>query len=64
VSETTTLNIGSALDVVYVMRVRDGVDVFRHYLPRYARTPAVFFDGGRFGYSDLSGTHVLNVPRP
>jgi len=60
VSETTTLNIGSASDVVYVIRARDGADVFRRYLPRYARSPVVFLEGGRFGYSDLAGTHVLN----
>ena len=63
VSETTTLNIGSAPDVLYVIRARDGTDVFRKYLPRFARSPVVFFEGGHFGYSDLSGTHVLNVGR-
>ena len=62
VSETTTLSIGKARDVVYVLRTDDGTDVFRRYLPRYARSQVVFFDGGFFGYSDLDGTHILKIP--
>jgi hypothetical protein len=61
ISETTTLSIGSARDVVYVIRTSDGADVFRVYLPRYARSQVVFFDGGFFGYSDLAGTHVMAI---
>jgi hypothetical protein len=60
-SETTTLSIGSARDVVSVIRTSDGADVFRVYLPRYARSQVVFFDGGLFGYSDLAGTHVMTT---
>ena len=63
VSESTTLNIGNARDVVYVIRTSDGAEVFRRYLPRYARSQVVFFEGGLFGYSDLAGTHVLTIPR-
>lgn len=61
-SETTSLNIGSAPDVVSVFRAADGVDVFRLHLPRYARSEVVFFSGDLFGYSDLRGTHILTVP--
>jgi hypothetical protein len=61
VSETTTLNIGEARDVVYVIRSSDGSEVFRRYLPRYARSQVVFFDGGLFAYSELTGTHVLTI---
>lgn len=61
ISETTTLSIGDARDVVYVIRTSDGSDVFRRYLPRYARSQVVFFEGGLFAYSDLEGTHVLKV---
>ncbi len=63
VSETTTLNIGTARDVVSVIRTNDGTEVFRVYLPRYARSQVVFFEGGFFGYSDLGGTHVLKIPQ-
>jgi hypothetical protein len=62
ISETTTLNIGDARDVVYVIRASDGTDVFRKYLPRYSRSQVVFFAGGFFAYADLTGTHVLKLP--
>ena len=62
-SETTMLSIGEARDVVYVIRVDDGSEIFRAYLSRYARSPVVFFDGGYFGYSDLDGTHILTISR-
>ena len=62
ISETTTLSIGNARDVVYVLRTEDGADVFRRYLPHYSRSQVVFFDGGFMGYSDLEGTHILKIP--
>ena len=62
-SETTTLNIGTARDMVSVIRTNDGADVFRLYLPRYTRSPVMFFDEVLFGYSDAAGTHVLRVSR-
>jgi hypothetical protein len=61
ISATTTLSLGSAPDVLAIIRTRDGRDVYRRYLPRYSRSPTIFFNGGLFGYSDLSGTHVLRV---
>ena len=62
ISETTTLSIGNARDVVYVLRTEDGAAVFRRYLPRYSRSEVVFFEGGFLGYSDLEGTHILKIP--
>jgi hypothetical protein len=62
VSETTTLSIGNAKDVVYVLRTEDGTVVFRRYLPRYSRSTVVFFEGGLLGYSDPEGTHILKIP--
>jgi hypothetical protein len=62
ISETTTLSIGNARDVVYVVRTEDGAAVFRRYLPRYSRSQVVFFDGGLLGYSDPDGTHILKIP--
>ena len=64
VSETTTLSIGNARDVVYVLRTSDGAVVFRRYLPRYSRSEVVFFEGGFLGYSELEGTHILKLPTP
>ena len=61
ISETTTLSIGHARDVVYVLRTDTGADVFRTYLPRYTRSQVVFFEGGLFGYSNLEGTRILKV---
>lgn len=61
ISETTTLSIGRARDVVYVLRTDTGADVFRTYLPRYTRSQVVFFEGGLFGYSNLEGTRILKV---
>jgi hypothetical protein len=62
ISETTTLSIGDARDVVYVLRTDTGREVFRTYLPRYTRSQVVFFEGGLFGYSNLEGTRILKVP--
>jgi hypothetical protein len=61
ISATTTLSIGNARDVVYVIRAADGTDVFRRYLPRYTRTSVVFFDSGLFGYTENGRTHVLAI---
>jgi hypothetical protein len=63
VSTTTSLSIGGLQDTVYVMRTDDGGEVFRRYLPTYTRSAVAFFEGGSFAYSDLQGTHVLELPR-
>ena len=63
VSATTTLSIGSAADLVFILRARDGTDVFRAHLSRYSRSPVVFFEGGLFAYSDDGGVHVLKMPQ-
>jgi hypothetical protein len=62
ISETPTLSIGNARDVVYVLRTNDATVVFRRYLPRYSRSQVVFFEDGFLGYSDFAGTHVLKTP--
>ena len=62
ISETTTISLGNARDVVYVLRTDDGADVFRRYLPRYSSSQVVFFDGGFLGYSDFEGTHIVKIP--
>lgn len=65
-SVTTSLSIGEVRDAVYVLRVADGAEVFRRYLPRYARS-AVFFPGSDlFAYTEFDGTRatalVLQIP--
>ena len=67
VSVTTSLSIGEVRDAVYVLRAADGVEVFRHYLPRYARSVVLFPARDLFAYTDWDGsratTVVLRVPR-
>ena len=58
VSITTGLNIGRIQDEVYVLRTRDGQDVFRRYLPTYTRTPVIFPSDDLFAYT-TAGTTVL-----
>jgi hypothetical protein len=41
-------------------RIRN--DVQLRYSPRYTRSQVAFFEGGLFGYSNLEGTRVLEVP--
>jgi len=62
ISASTTLSIGSAPDLLAIMRASDGRDIFRKYLARYSRSPTVFFEGRLFGYSDVAGTHVVRLP--
>jgi hypothetical protein len=64
ISVGTSLNIGNAADAVYILSSADGREVFRHYLPRYSRSPVAFLDGGFFAYSDLLGVRLLRVPPP
>ncbi len=61
-SATTTLSIGDTADLLAIVNAADGRDVYRRYLARYSRSPTVFFDGGLFGYSDLTGAHVVRLP--
>jgi hypothetical protein len=55
-STTTNLSIGRIRDSVYVLRVRDGVEVFRRYLPTYSRSQVAFLGAGRFAYDDWDGS--------
>ncbi len=60
-SVTSTLSIGSTADAVSVVRVADGAEVFRKYLPKYTRSSVAFGDAGRFVYTDLDGVEVLAI---
>lgn len=60
-SVTSSVSIGSTLDAVSVLRVADGTEVFRKYLPRYTRSIVAFPDARRFIYTDLEGLHVRRI---
>jgi hypothetical protein len=66
VSTTTALNIGHIRDAVYVLRARDGAQVYRAYLPAYARSRVTFLGSSRFAHDDRDGERfgirILEVP--
>ncbi len=66
ISTTTSLNIGRIKDAVYVLRTSDGKEVWRRYLPTYARSSVVFLGDMFFAYTDWDGAHiavrVLQIP--
>jgi hypothetical protein len=66
VSTTTALNIGRIRDSVFVLRTSDGVEVFRRYLPTYARSRVAFLGSFRFALDDREGerfgVRVLQIP--
>ena len=62
-SVATALNIGHIKDAVYVLRARDGSEIFRRYLDTYTRTPILFPTNELFLYSAGKGTHLLRVFR-
>jgi hypothetical protein len=66
VSTTTSLNIGHIKDAVYVLRASDGQEVWRRYLPAYARSSVTFLGERLFAHTDFDGTHVtvrvLQIP--
>ncbi|HXX56294.1 MAG TPA: hypothetical protein VEJ17_00710 [Candidatus Nitrosotalea sp.] len=66
ISTTTSLNIGHIKDAVYVLRTSDGKEVWRRYLPAYARASLAFLGDKLFAYTDWDGVHatvrVLQIP--
>lgn len=65
-SVTTSLSIGSVADSVYVLRSSDGAQVFRRFLPRYARSGVAFPGDDLFAYTEWDGARaellVLRLP--
>jgi hypothetical protein len=61
ISVGTALNIGNIEDSIYVLRVSDGKEIFRRFLPRYTRTPVVFPDKDLFLYSADGKTVLLRI---
>ena len=63
VSVSTQLNIGRIRDSIYLLRARDGVEVFRRYLPTYTRSPVWFPNDDLFAYTADAQVLVLRRPR-
>ena len=63
VSVATALNIGHIRDSIYVLRAKDGAEVFRRYLPTYTRTPVLFPTDDLLVYTADGKVLVLRVPR-
>jgi hypothetical protein len=57
-SVTTSLSIGSVADSVYVLRSADGAQVFRRFLPRYARSSVAFHGDDLFAYTEWDGARA------
>jgi hypothetical protein len=59
-------SIGAVPDAVTVLRTADGAEIFRRYLPRYARAGVAFPGAGFFAYTELEAGRsrlvVLRVP--
>jgi hypothetical protein len=68
ISITTSLRVGGGhiKDAVYVLRTSDGKEVWRRYLPAYARASLAFLGDKLFAYTDWDGAHatvrVLQIP--
>ena len=67
ISETNAIRDNNVQDAVYVLRARDGKEVWHRHLPRYARSSLLAFLGEKlFAYTDSDGTHptvrVLQIP--
>lgn len=62
VSVSRTVSVGDVPDSVFVLRISDGQEVFRRFLPQYNRSGVVFLGREYFAYSEAGTTHVLRVP--
>jgi hypothetical protein len=63
VSVSTALNIGQIRDSIYILRAKDGVEIFRRYLPTYTRTPIYFPADDLLAYTADRQVVVLRVTR-
>jgi hypothetical protein len=55
VSTTPALSIGRIRDSVFVLRTSDGAEIFRRYLPTYARSRVAFLGDSRLAFDDREG---------
>jgi hypothetical protein len=58
VSVTTSVSVGEVPDAVYVLRTSDGAELFRRFLPRYARSAVAFPARDLFAYTEWDGAHA------
>jgi len=63
VSVASALNIGAIRDSIYVLRAKDGTEVFRRYLPAFTRTPVFFPTDDLLVYTADRQVVVLRVSR-
>jgi hypothetical protein len=61
-STTTSLNIGSIDDAVFVLRTRDGTPVWRKAIGRYTRSQVAFLGTDYFVFSDVETTGRSDRP--
>jgi hypothetical protein len=68
VSVSGNLSIGSMEDSVRVIRVADGTEVWRRYMPRYTRSQVAFLGSGHLAVTHIVGgqarVDVLEIPAP
>ena len=66
ISETTALRDYNVKDAVYVLRTRDGKEVWHRNLPTYTRSSLAFLGEKFLAYTDSDGAHytvsVLQIP--
>jgi hypothetical protein len=66
ISTTSLLNVGRIRDTVYVLRTRDGAEVWRRYMPPYMRSSVAFLGDRFFAYTEWNGiqdsVRVLRIP--
>jgi hypothetical protein len=66
VSVSGTLSIGSVRDSVRVVKVADGTEVWRRYMPRYTRSQVAFLGSGHLAVTQVQDSDVridvLEVP--
>ncbi len=67
VSVGGNLRIGSVKDAVYVIRAADGKELYRRFLPAYARSQPAFLGHDHLAFTAMDGdkpvVRILKVPR-
>lgn len=62
VSVSGAYSVGNARDAVSVLRVADGSEVFRRYLPKHTRSQVAFLGPRSFAYSTRAEVRVMHIP--
>ena len=66
VSVSDLHEVGNVPDSVYVFRIRDGIEVFRRFLPPFSHPSVQFLGPSLLAYTDYDGSdgfvRVVKVP--